>query len=76
MNEETMIGIMADRVTACSDSQETTSGLIGAMKRGQPKTIVDAMEIVLRWSHGYTDSKLAIEDAFKKTGKFTQTYTY
>lgn len=76
MNEEVLIGVMADRVTVSSDSQETTIALIGAMKRGQPKTIVDAMEIVLRWSHGYTDSKLAIEDAFKKSGKFTQTYTY
>lgn len=76
MNEETLIGIMADRVTVSTDSQETTAGLISAMKRGQPKTIVDAMEIVLRWSHGYTDSKLAIEDAFKQTGKFTQTYIY
>lgn len=71
------VGVNFDPITELGDWLRNTRDytILNTGRRGH-WTIVDAMEIVLRWSHGYTDSKLAIEDAFKKSGKFTQTYTY
>ena len=77
MNENTTtVGVTTDCVTVCSDCEEIVKSLMGSLSYKKPKNFIDAVTAVFSWSHNYTDSRQALESAFNKTGKFTQTYTY